>query len=187
MMIRVTETGTVWPYSLERLRVDEPARSFSASPSDAELAWYGVFRVAPRSRPDHDPSQVKPVEVAPALTDGQWQQQWELVPLTDAEKEAYCRAAHPPRWLEFGAAVQGMAQVNSMLAAALDAAPALAMALSVGLGKAADGDSRVFLSAWQAVRGQGLVSAELTQGLQLMATQHDLPPEFVAGLGEVQA
>lgn len=183
-MIRVLEGSTIWPYSLNQLRADEPSRSFSASPSDAELALYGVFRVQPQPQPAYDLAEQKVIETAPALVDGSWQQAWELVQLTDAEKEAYYRATHPPRWLEFGAAVQGMAVINTMLAAALEAAPALAMALSVGLGKAADGDSRVFLSAWQTARGQGLVSAGLVEALQIMATAHDLPAKFVAGLGD---
>lgn len=183
-MIRVLEGSTIWPYSLSQLRADEPSRSFSASPSDAELAFYGVFRVQPQPQPAYDPAEQRVTEAAPALVDGSWQQAWELVELTYAERETYYRATHPPRWLEFGAAVQGMSAINTMLAAALEAAPALAMALSVGLGKAADGDSRVFLSAWQAARGQGLVSTGLVEALQLLATAHDLPAEFVAGLGD---
>lgn len=127
-MIRVLESSTIWPYSLGQLRADEPARSFSSSPSDAELAEYGVFRVQATAQLSYDPAEQKVIEAAPA--------------------------------------------------------PALAMALSVGLGKAADGDSRVFLSAWQTARGQGLVSSGLVEALQIMATAHDLPAEFVAGLGD---
>jgi hypothetical protein len=44
----------------------------------------------------------------------------------------------------------------------------------------------VFLSAWQTARGLGLISAELVAGLQMLATQYDLPPEFVAGLAGPQ-
>jgi hypothetical protein len=175
-----------WPYSLAQLRIDEPSRSFSASPSAAELAHYEVFRVQPQRQPAYDPATHKAVEVQPALVDGQWVQQWELVELTPEEAEAYYRATHPPRWVEFGNAVLADAGINTLLATALQQAPALAMALSVGLGKAADGDSRVFLSAWQTARGAGLVSAELVTGLQLTATQYDLPPEFIAGLAGPQ-
>jgi hypothetical protein len=52
----------------------------------------------------------------------------------------------------------------------------------VGLGKAADGDSRVFLGAWQNAKALGLVPAELIEGIQMLATQYDLPAEFVGGL-----
>jgi hypothetical protein len=120
------------------------------------------------------------VEAEPVEADGQWLQQWELVELTDAEREAYYRATHPPRWIEFNNALP--VEVDQLLATAQAASPRLALALGVGLGKAADGDSRVFLSAWQTARGLGLIPPELVQGLQDLATHFDLPAEFVAGL-----
>lgn len=183
-MIRLIDGQVRWPYSLGQLRADEPSRSFSSSPSDAELAEYGVFRVQPTSQPAYDPSTHRVVEVQPVEVDGSWQQAWQLVELTPEEAEAHYRATHQPRWLEFGAVVQATPEINTMLGRALQEVPALAMALSVGLGKAADGDSRVFLSAWQAGRDAGLISAELVTQIQQLATAHDLPPEFVAGLGE---
>jgi hypothetical protein len=177
-LIRLNPTR--WPYSLGQLRADEPSRSFSSSPSSRELAHYGVFRVVPQPRPQPDPATHRVVEAQPVEADGQWLQQWELVELTEAEREAYYRATHPPRWIEFNNALP--VQVDQLLAAAQAVSPRLALALGVGLGKAADGDSRVFLGAWQTCRGIGLIPPELVQGLQLLATQYDLPPEFVAGL-----
>lgn len=173
-----------WPYSLQQLRTDEPSRSFSSAPSDAELAHYGVFRVAAQPQPEHDPSTHRVVEAQPVEVDGQWLQQWELVELTEAEQAAYYRATHPPQWIEFNDALP--VDVDGLLAAAQAVSPRLALALGVGLGKAADGDSRVFLGAWQTCRGIGLVSPELVAGLQVLATQFDLPPEFVAGLAGPQ-
>jgi hypothetical protein len=88
-----------------------------------------------------------------------------------------------PRWLEFGAVVMGLAEVKALVnqAVALGETP-LAMGLAVGLGKAADGESRVFLGAWhQAVAG-GLVPAELITQVQALAVAFDLPAEFIAGL-----
>jgi hypothetical protein len=177
-LIRLNPTR--WPYSLGQLRADEPSRSFSSSPSSRELAHYGVFRVVPQPQPQPDPATHRVVEAEPVEADGQWLQQWELVELTEAEREAYYRATHPPRWIEFSDSLP--VEVDQLLAAAQAVSPRLALALGVGLGKAADGDSRVFLGAWQTCRGIGLIPPELVQGLQLLATQHDLPPEFVAGL-----
>jgi hypothetical protein len=171
-----------WPYSLQQLRDDEPSKSFSTSPSDAELAHYGVFRVAPLEQPEFDPATHKVVEVQPLQQDGQWLQQWEVVELTEAEAEAYYRATHPPQWIAFWAALPP--EVDQLLNAAQAASPRLALSLGVGLGKAADGDSRVFLGAWQSARSLGLISAELVTAVQTLATHHDLPAEFVAGLGE---
>jgi hypothetical protein len=177
-LIRLNPTR--WPYSLGQLRADEPSRSFSSSPSSRELAHYDVFRVVPQPQPQPDPATHRVVEAEPVEAAGQWLQQWELVELTEAEREAYYRATHPPRWIEFSDSLP--VEVDQLLAAAQAVSPRLALALGVGLGKAADGDSRVFLGAWQTCRGIGLIPPELVQGLQLLATQHDLPPEFVAGL-----
>lgn len=184
-MIRVLDGQVSWPYSLGRLRADEPSRSFSSSPSDRELAVFGVFRVQATAQPACDPATHRVVEVQPVEADGAWQQAWELVELSDAEKDAYYRQTHPPRWQAFGGAVWSLAEVNALLATALQAAPALAMALPVGLGQAAQGDQRTFVSAWQAARSAGLVADELVQALQTLGTAHDLPAEFVAALGAV--
>jgi len=173
-----------WPYSVAQLRLDEPSRSISVSPRAEELEFYGVFRVAPQPQPQHDPATHRVVEAQPAEADGQWLQQWELVELSQAEQQAYYRQTHPPRWIEFSDALP--VEVDGLLANAQAVSPRLALALGVGLGKAADGDSRVFLSAWQTARGLGLISAELVAGLQMLATQYDLPPEFVAGLAGPQ-
>jgi hypothetical protein len=173
-----------WPYGLQRLRVDEPSKSFSPSPSERELAHFDVFRVVAHPQPGYDPATHRVVEAQPVEADGQWLQQWELVELTEAEQEAYYRATHPPQWIAFNDALP--AEVDQLLAAAQAVSPRLALALGVGLGKAADGDSRVFLSAWQTCRGIGLISPELVQGLQMLATQFDLPAEFVTGLAGPQ-
>jgi hypothetical protein len=171
---------TRWPYDLSRLRADEPERSFSYAPSVAELAHFGVFLVAPTEQPEHDPSLQRVVEIAPAQINGQWRQQWQVVELSEAEIQAIYQATHAPRWVEFWAALPP--EVDTLLTAAQAASPRLALSLGVGLGKAADGDSRVFIGAWQSAQLLGLVSAELITGVQALAVAHDLPAEFVEGL-----
>jgi hypothetical protein len=173
-----------WPYSLQQLRTDEPRRSFSSSPSERELAHYDVFRVVAQPQPSYDPAIHKVIEAQPVEADGQWLQQWELIELSEAEQEAYYRQTHPPRWIEFAAALPQ--EVRDLLRAAWDLDPLLKDSLSIGLGKAADGDPRVFLSAWQTARGIGLISPELVTGLQGLAVQYDLPADFVVGLAGPQ-
>jgi hypothetical protein len=185
MMIRVYPDGhVVWPYGISQLRQDEPERSISRYPTDAFLANFGVYRIVATNRPAHNPAVERVVAVEPALVDGQWQQQWEIVELTDVEREAAWRAAHPPRWVQFGAAVWGLAEVNALLAAGLTASPALAMALPVGLGQAAQGDQQTFLAAWNTARRAGLISEELVDKLQALAVEHWLPAAFVEALGQ---
>jgi hypothetical protein len=173
-----------WPYSLGQLRADEPSRSFSVSPSERELAHYSVFRVAPQPQPSYDPATHRVVEAQPVEADGQWLQQWELVELTEAEQDAHYRQTHPPRWIEFSDALP--VEVDGLLANAQAVRPSLAFRLAVGLGQAAQGDPRVFLSAWQTCRGIGLVPAEFEAGMQALAVHFDLPPEFIVGLAGPQ-
>jgi hypothetical protein len=174
-----------WPYSLAQLRIDEPTYSFSPAPSDREYAEFDCYRKQPQAQPEFDPATHKVVEVQPVEQAGQWVQQWEIVELTEAEAEAYYRATHPPQWIAFWAALPP--EVDTLLNAAQAASPRLALSLGVGLGKAADGDSRVFLGAWQAARGLGLISPGLVTGVQALAVAHDLPAEFIGGLGDLPA
>jgi len=169
-----------WPYSLVQLRVDEPTKSFSPAPSTAELAHYGCYRVLPQQQPEFDPAVERVQEVAPVEADGQWLQQWELVPLTEAEQEAYYRANNPPRWIEFWAALPD--EVDELLNTAGAVKKRLEHGLSVGLGQAAQGDSRVFLGSWQQAKSLGLIPPELVAGVQALAVAFDLPAEFVGGL-----
>ena len=175
-----------WPYSVGQLRRDEPAASISTDPSDDELAAYGCFRVRPTVPPViPDPATHAAEEVEPLTTDGPpYLQRWTIREMTTEEQDAYYRATHPPRWLEFGAAVQSDPGINGVLSASLEVKPGLAMALPVGLGIVAGvpGDARAFLQAWSNARAMGLVSLELAQAVAQQARLFDLPPEFVQGL-----
>jgi len=172
-----------WPYSVAQLRLDEPSRSISVSPRAEELAHYGVFRVVPQAQPEFDPAVERVQEVAPIKADGQWLQQWEAIELTPEEQDAVYRANNPPRWIEFWAALPD--EVDELLNTAGAVKKRLEHGLSVGLGQAAQGDSRVFLSAWQQAKTLGLIPPELVAGVQGLAVEYDLPAHFVQGLGDL--
>ena len=87
-----------------------------------------------------------------------------------------------PQWVAFGAVLLADPAINTMLGTALTTAPAVAMSISVGLGKAADGDPRVFVMSWAGAYSLGLISAELIKHVQTLAAAYDLPTEFIAGL-----
>jgi hypothetical protein len=134
----------------------------------------------PQVQPEFDPAVERVQEVQPVESDGQWLQQWELIELTPEEQEAVYRATHPPRWIEFWAALPD--EVDELLEAAGAVKRRLEHGLSVGLGQAAQGDSRVFLGSWQQAKSLGLIPPELVAGVQGLAVAFDLPAEFVGGL-----
>lgn len=87
-----------------------------------------------------------------------------------------------PRWVEFGTAVMVDAAVNAVLGSIVQAAPGLFGGLLIGLQQAADGDPRAFLAAWTTCRQLALIDNTLATAVQAMASDHDLPADFVAAL-----
>ena len=87
-----------------------------------------------------------------------------------------------PRWVDFSAAIMAMPAINVMLGAVLQAAPGLAGGMWVGLDKASEGDSRVFLNAWTTSYAMGLLTPELITTVQELATEYDLPDVFIDSL-----
>lgn len=182
-MIRITESGTVWPYSVAMLRLDEPTRGFSDNPTSEQLEIFGVFRVQPASPPEFDPATKRIMETTPQLIDNTWIQQWQIIDLTEAELDAIFRSANPPQWQAFGQAVWSNPAIGGVLRAGLqqDATTALALALPEGLGQAAIlGEYATFTNAVHAAVAIGLLPAELLTTLQTLAVQFQLPAEFIA-------
>jgi hypothetical protein len=87
-----------------------------------------------------------------------------------------------PRWVDFSAAIMAMPAINVMLGAVLQAAPGLYGGLVVGLQQASEGDSRVFLTSWNAAYAMGLISPELIATVQEIAGEYDLPEAFIEAL-----
>jgi hypothetical protein len=87
-----------------------------------------------------------------------------------------------PQWVQFGAALAGDPSVNTMVATAAAAAPVLHLMLGVGLGQAAQGDPKTFLTAWSAAQQAGLVSTELAAHVAELGSGYDLPAEFLINI-----
>ena len=183
--LRIVDGQLVWPYSISRLRADEPSVSIWNNPGDVFLAQYGMFYPEATTAPEINPAVEKVQQVEPIEQDGEWRQQWAVVALSEDEAADYYRATHPPRWLEFGAVVMALPEIKSLLNGGIAAGETpLALGLAVGLGKAADGDSRVFMNTWHQACAAGLIPPEMTTNMQMLATAHDLPVEFIAGLAK---
>jgi hypothetical protein len=183
--LRIVDGLIVWPYSISRLRADESSVSIWNNPSDVFLAQYGMFYPEATTAPEINPAVEKVQQIEPIEQDGVWRQQWAVVALSEAEAADYYRVTHPPRWLEFGAVVMALPEIKALLNGGIAAGETpLALGLAVGLGKAADGDSRVFTNTWHQACAAGLILPELITNMQMLATAHDLPAEFIAGLAE---
>ena len=151
-----------------------PDTSFPATgPNASFLADAGAVLIRSDAPYDSETEILRPTE--PYVLDG------EVFNTIDVPRPP--PPAPEPQWIAFGAVVMEQVEIKALLnqAIVLGESP-LAMGLAVGLGKAADGDPRVFLGAWGKAVAGGLASPELIAHLQSMAATYDLPAEFIAGL-----
>lgn len=176
----------VWPASINsiQLQQDYPNTDFTPLMTAEEKAEFNLFQVLPTDPPTPDPAENRLEGPVPVSLNGQWVEQWGLVPLSEEEKRAYRRAMNPPRWFEFAAALMGDITINQqLLSRVIQSAPGLYGGLTVGLGKASE-DARAFLFAWTDCRQKGLVSqAVMTITIQT-AQACNLPDEFINSLNE---
>ena len=72
------KTVTVFPYSVEALRRDNPNTSFPSELTDERLSDYSVFPVVEQPAPDYDPATQDLNQCNPTLTNKQWLQTWQV-------------------------------------------------------------------------------------------------------------
>ena len=144
---------------------------------------YHVVEVVREPKPEYDPAThyLQPLEPVVSITDpesddidGSATCGWEPVELPPV--------VPPPRWVEFGAAVQSDPAINGLLGEVFTMRPALGLGLGVGLSKAEDGRPANFLGSWGMALALGLISPELLAAVEAMAEQFDLPADFVEAL-----
>jgi len=90
MYIKVVDNSPE-PYSLRRLRADNPQVSFPKDISDATLAEYGVYRTSTAPTPEFDPLVQVVTLQDPELRDGVWVQDWQIGALSSEDKAANIR------------------------------------------------------------------------------------------------
>ena len=66
-------------------------------PGDFAEDFEDYAPVHPAERPEHNPATHKVIALPPVEADGAWQQQWEVVPLTQQEIDDARRALVPPK------------------------------------------------------------------------------------------
>lgn len=87
-----------------------------------------------------------------------------------------------PEWQAFRAALRTIPELQDLVRALATADPIAHLALGVGLGQTAQGDSTTFLSTWGELLAEGAVPPALAAAVQALAASHHLPAEFVEAL-----
>ena len=79
------QTVETFPYSIVRLRQDNPTTSFPRDPSDELLAEYNVFPVREVEPPSYDESSENCNQINPTLENGEWVTTWEVTSASSDE------------------------------------------------------------------------------------------------------
>lgn len=79
------QTVETFPYSIVRLRQDNPTTSFPRDPSDELLAEYNVFPVREVAAPSYDKSSENCNQINPTLENGEWVTTWEVTSASSDE------------------------------------------------------------------------------------------------------
>ncbi len=87
-MLLLQENSITYPYSISRLRRDNPQVSFPRGMPDERLADWGVYPVSKEEPPDYDPETQTVEEGEPIQIDGEWSQVWIVRELTAEELKA---------------------------------------------------------------------------------------------------
>jgi hypothetical protein len=76
-----------YPYSIEKMRSDNPQTSFPTEMSTEELAEWGVFAVEEQNPPAFN-EQTESIELQPpSLVNGVWLRNWQITPVEPVEIE----------------------------------------------------------------------------------------------------
>ena len=77
-----------YPYSISKLKSDNPNTSFPSEISDSLLQSYKVYPVSNEARPEVSDDKRAVVDDAPSYADGNWSLGWSVKSKTDDEKFA---------------------------------------------------------------------------------------------------
>ena len=87
-----------YPYSVEKLRSDNPETSFPAVMSEEELSAWGVYPVVKEAPPTFNEATEQLEQTQPKLLNGAWSAGW-MIANASAEEQAK-RTAEKVKWVE---------------------------------------------------------------------------------------
>jgi hypothetical protein len=91
MYVKIVDNAvSVWPYSIGKLKADNPSVSFPKIITDELLASYGVYEVSNDDPPDHNErTQKVQLNSQPSGSGSSWSVGWTVVDKTSAEIAEY--------------------------------------------------------------------------------------------------
>lgn len=180
-LLKVTDTGIVYPFTLPDLRKENPNVSFSNNPTPEDLKPFQCFFVGPGNVPTVDPAKQYLAESAPIKgKDGEWVQTWEIkdiAPSTDPVTPV-------PEWSKFGQFLYSDPDILSFMRTLAAGNSIAAILLVTSMKQATNGgDYSDFLRFWIDLRRNSGVPPKVQNALSAKAKECKLPDKFLKHLG----
>lgn len=83
MYLRIVNNQTTYPYSLEKLREDNPRISFPSEMTESVMNEFDIFEVRPTPKPNDYTKNIS--EGTPILVEGVYYQNWEQTNASESE------------------------------------------------------------------------------------------------------
>lgn len=87
LILATGSTVIEYPYSMEKLRSDNPGTSFPVEMSDSELSEWGVQPVTEEPAPTFNEATEQAEQAEPALINGSWLVAWVISAASSEEQE----------------------------------------------------------------------------------------------------
>lgn len=175
----------VFPYSLTRLRADNPNISFPINPTEGDLEPFHCFFVTTTEPPLlTEPRTQRISESEPVQNlDGKWEQTWTIRDATEqeiAEWDLINNPAPQPDWVAFKLLSQSSPEFKGVITQALVSDPVNALGLQIELNEVIRGkDSRPFYAALSSVFNSVEPDPAILRSFAAEARVMHLPGEFV--------
>lgn len=181
--------GTIikYPYTRDDLTRDNPNVSFPIDPTSGDLEPFNTFMIESTEKPIlEDPRTQRVEREIPIFEDGRWKEKWKIRTATPQEIEDYDLANVPnPNWEKFKERIIQSSTLNSTFLSALSSAPIAVSMLTAALTNITNTkSSEDFLSSWKTLIELGLISSDVISELIQLATESNLPENFIISIQE---
>lgn len=164
--------------SLDALKVDYPNTDCPPFMTVEQKAEFNLYPVAATEPPSIDPAtqKIAPADPPAILVNGQWQEAWRVVELSQEEKDIYHQSTHPPRWTDFALGASQDPTIDAWLGA-LPKSQSLLLAGS--LATASLGHPETLLKSLEALRAAGAMPLPVSEALRQHAIASDLSSDII--------
>lgn len=159
------------------LETKYPSTFFPPFMTDGDREDFYLYAVQEVPPPPFNPATQRLQSAEPALIDGKWTQQWQVIDLTQEEREIYKQSTNPPKWTEFAFEISSHPLVNQWL----DDMPRGIWGIFVGsMVTAKAGDPSALIQALQQAKQNESLPTGIVTILKDRAVANDLPKDLLA-------